>query len=108
MILIFNQLNNTEVITAVFKLAGYTYGPLLGLFSFGLLTKRAVQDRWVPLVCCLAPVITYLAVTNSVEWFDGYQIGFELLILNGLLTFLGLWLLSLGIENYKERGKAVE
>lgn len=95
-ILIFNQLNNTEVITAVFKLAGYTYGPLLGLFSFGLLTKRPVRDRWVPLVCMLGPLLTYLAVSNSVQWFGGYQIGFELLILNGLLTFLGLWLLSLG------------
>lgn len=107
-ILIFNQLNNTEVITAVFKLAGYTYGPLLGLFSFGLLTQRAVRDRWVPLVCCLAPVVTYVAVTKSVEWFGGYQIGFELLILNGLLTFLGLWLLSLGMERYREGRKVVE
>ncbi len=98
-ILIFNQLNNTEVITTVFKLAGYTYGPLLGLFSFGLLTKRPVGDRWVPLVCILAPVITYITVSNSVKWFGGYQIGFELLILNGMLTFLGLWLLSLGKVN---------
>jgi Na+/proline symporter len=95
-ILIFNQLNNTEVITAVFKLAGYTYGPLLGLFSFGLMTKRPVRDRWVPLVCMLGPLLTYLTVSNSIQWFGGYQIGFELLILNGLLTFLGLWLLSLG------------
>ncbi len=95
-ILIFNQLNNTEVITAVFKLAGYTYGPLLGLFSFGLMTKRPVRDRWVPLVCMLGPLLTYVTVSNSVQWFGGYQIGFELLILNGLLTFLGLWLLSLG------------
>lgn len=107
-ILIFNQLNNTEVITTVFKLAGYTYGPLLGLFSFGLLTKRPVRDRWVPLVCVLAPIITYMLVTNSAKWFWGYQIGFELLILNGLLTFLGLWLLSQGIERYRKGGMGGE
>jgi Na+/proline symporter len=95
-ILIFNRLNNTEVITAVFKLAGYTYGPLLGLFSFGLFLKRRVQDRLVPFVCVLAPILTYVAATNSARWLGGYEMGFELLILNGLLTFLGLWLLSLG------------
>lgn len=95
-ILIFNRLNNTEVITTVFKLAGYTYGPLLGLFSFGLFMKRQVHDRLVPFVCILAPILTYVAATNSARWLGGYEMGFELLILNGLLTFLGLWLLSLG------------
>ena len=95
-ILLFNQLNSKEVITAVFDLAGYTYGPLLGLFSFGLFLKRPVRDRYVPIVCILAPILTYLVNQNSAEWLGGYKIGFERLILNGLLTFLGLWLLSIG------------
>lgn len=107
-ILIFNRLNNTEVITTVFKLAGYTYGPLLGLFSFGLFLKRQVHDRLVPFVCILAPILTYVAATNSARWFGGYEMGFEVLILNGLLTFLGLWLLSLGSGKSGEREKLAE
>lgn len=93
-ILIFNRLNSKEVITAVFDLAGYTYGPLLGLFSFGIFTKFSVKDRMVPVVCVLAPVITYIVTSNSAEWFGGYQFGFERLLLNGGLTFLGLLFLS--------------
>jgi Na+/proline symporter len=93
-ILIFHRLNSKEVITAVFDLAGYTYGPLLGLFSFGLFLKRPVADRWVPLVCVLAPILTYVLNQHSAEWFGGYQMGFERLIYNGLITFLGLALLS--------------
>ncbi|GAA4441523.1 sodium:solute symporter [Ravibacter arvi] len=93
-IIVFNKLNSKEVITAVFDLAGYTYGPLLGLFSFGVFTKTAVKDRWVPVVCILAPILTYILSQNSVNWFNGYQIGFERLIINGLITFIGLWLLK--------------
>ena len=92
-ILIFNRLNSKEVITAVFDLAGYTYGPLLGLFSFGLFLKRPVKDRWVPLLCILAPIATYIINDNSAEWFNGYKFGFERLIINGLFVFAGLWLL---------------
>ncbi|MCE7066515.1 sodium:solute symporter [Dyadobacter sp. CY326] len=92
-ILIFNRLNSKEVITAVFDLAGYTYGPLLGLFSFGAFLKRPVKDKWVPLVCILAPVLTYVINDHSAEWFNGYKFGFERLIINGLITFIGLWLL---------------
>jgi Na+/proline symporter len=93
-ILVFNRLNSKEVITAVFDLAGYTYGPLLGLFSFGAFLKRPVKDRWVPLVCILAPVLTYIINDHSAEWFNGYKFGFERLIINGLITFIGLWLLK--------------
>ena len=93
-IIIFKQLNSKEVITAVFDIAGYTYGPLLGLFAFGLYTKRAVTDRLVPLVCVLGPVLTYVLNQNSEVWFNGYKIGFERLILNGALVFLGLLLIS--------------
>ncbi|TAE95360.1 MAG: sodium:solute symporter, partial [Runella slithyformis] len=93
-ILLFNQLNSKEVVTAVFDIAGYTYGPLLGLFAFGLYTSRQVRDRFVPFVCVLGPLLTYVLNQNSQEWFGGYKIGFERLILNGFLIFLGLWAIS--------------
>ncbi len=95
-IIAFNKLNSKEVITAVFDLAGYTYGPLLGLFSFGVLTRTGIRDKWVPAVCVAAPLFTYILNENSTYWFNGYQFGFERLIINGLITFLGLWLLSIG------------
>ncbi|MDX5348608.1 MAG: sodium:solute symporter [Hymenobacteraceae bacterium] len=94
-ILIFKAINDANVITAVFKVAGYTYGPLLGLYSFGLFLKnRKVRDNLVPVICVLSPVITYIIAYNSVEWFWGYEFGFEALILNGLLTFMGLYAIS--------------
>ena len=83
------------VIDAIFILASYTYGPLLGLFAFGLFAKSAANDRLVPAVCILSPLICFILQKNSAAWFHGYKIGFELLILNGLLTFLGLWLIRL-------------
>jgi|GEM_PF-1176 len=92
-IVLFRIINDESVITAVFTVAGYTYGPLLGLFSFGLFTKYSVKDKWVPVVAVLSPIITYFISSNSAVWFNGYIFGFELLILNGLLTFTGLLLL---------------
>jgi Na+/proline symporter len=91
-ILGFKALNKEAVINAVFTLASYTYGPLLGLFAFGLFTGRRVKDAWVPLICLISPVICYVLNANSAEWLHGYKFGFELLILNGVLTALGLWL----------------
>jgi Na+/proline symporter len=93
-ILIFRALNDQNVVSAVFDAAGYTYGPLLGLYAFGLYTQRRPQDRWVPVVCVLSPILTWVLVKNSAAWLGGYEIGFEKLIYNGLLTFLGLWLIS--------------
>ncbi len=93
-IIVFNRLNSREVITAVFDLAGYTYGPLLGLYAFGMFNKRPVRDTWVPLLCIASPLITLLINNNSVAWFNGYQFGFERLLLNGLITYAGLWALS--------------
>jgi Na+/proline symporter len=93
-ILLFRVVNNQSVVVAVFKVAGYTYGPILGLFLFGLLTKRKVRDKWVPLVAITAPVISYFISTFSKELFGGYEFGFELLIVNGLLVIIGLFLLS--------------
>ncbi|MBN2697355.1 MAG: sodium:solute symporter [Bacteroidales bacterium] len=93
-IMIFQAIHNENVITAVFTMAGYTYGPLLGLYAFGLFTGRGVKDRWVPLIAILAPLLSYLVSYFSEEILDGYRFGFELLIVNGLITFAGLMLIS--------------
>jgi len=93
-ILIFNALNDESVISAIFKVAGYTYGPLLGMYAFGLSNKRNVYDRWVPWICLLSPVLCYLLNANSKDWFAGFEFGFELLIVNGLLTYIAMWGIS--------------
>lgn len=93
-IVVFNMVNNQSVVTAVFKVAGYTYGPLLGLFAFGLGTTRIVKDKWVPLICVLSPFVTYIINIYSEQLLLGYKFGFELLIVNGFITFLGLALVS--------------
>ncbi|GAB4024534.1 sodium:solute symporter [Spirosoma koreense] len=93
-IIVFRQLNSKEVITAVFDIAGYTYGPLLGLYAFGIFSKRPVMDRFVPWICLASPVLTYIVNENSAAWFGGYQFGFERLLLNGLFTFVGLLAVS--------------
>jgi len=90
-IVVFREINNQAVISRLFTIAGYTYGPLLGLFAFGLFTKNEIKDRFVPLIALAAPVATYFIDTNSNLLFNGYNFGFELLILNGLLTYIGLW-----------------
>ena len=93
-IVLFRIINDESVVTAVFKVAGYTYGPLLGLFAFGILTKRQVKDRFVPVLGLLSPVLTYVINANSEAWLGGYKFGFELLLLNGLIMFAGLLLLT--------------
>lgn len=92
-IVIFNQINDTSVVNAVFKVAGFTYGPLLGLFAFGLLSKRGVRDKYVPVACIAAPVLSVILDYNSADWFFGYQFGFEILLVNAALTMIGLYLL---------------
>ena len=89
-IVLFRMINNDSVVTAVFRVAGYTYGPLLGLFAFGILMKNQVKDRFVPYICLLSPLLSYMISVNSKAWLGGYEFGFELLLLNGLITFLGL------------------
>lgn len=79
-----------SVIWELFKAAGYTYGPLLGLFAFGLLTKSQIIDKYVWVIAIIAPLLSYLLNMYSKELFNGYEIGFEILIINGLITFLGL------------------
>lgn len=89
-ILIFKYvIADVSVIKKLFVFAGYTYGPLLGLYSFGLFSKWKLKDKWVPLIAVLAPVLSYLISNYSKEWFD-FEFGFFILILNGLLTYLGL------------------
>ena len=93
-ILVFRAINEESIVVAVFRVAGYTYGPILGLFVFGIYSKRKVNDKWVPFVGILAPVLCYLISKYSEIIFNGYKFGFELLILNGLITILGLFLFS--------------
>ena len=90
-ILLFRLLNSTSVIDAIYILCSYTYGPLLGLFTFGLLTKRQTNDRYVPYICVASPLLCF-AIDTLTNQLTGYRFGYELLMLNGLLTFLGLWL----------------
>ena len=87
-------LNNTSVIDAVYTLVSYTYGPILGMFAFGILTRRPVRDRYTPLVALLSPALCYVLQANSERWFGGYSFSYELLIVNALFTFIGLWILG--------------
>jgi Na+/proline symporter len=93
-ILIFNSLNNKAVIDELFTIAGYTYGPLLGLYSFGLFTKRKVNDRITPYIAIISPLICIFLNAFSEELFSGYKFGFEMILVNGFLTYAGLWLFS--------------
>lgn len=93
-IVIFREINRRSVIDAVLNIAGYTYGPLLGLFSFGIFTKRIVNDKLVPVICLASPALSYILSRNSEAWLGGYQIGLEVVLINGLITFAGLWLVS--------------
>jgi Na+/proline symporter len=89
-IIIFRYINNKAIIDKLFTIAGYTYGPLLGFFSFGLFTKWKVKDRFIPFIAIFSPVICYIISCQSAKWFYGYSFGFELLIINGFITFLGM------------------
>lgn len=94
-IMLIYTLNSDSVVSLIFKIAAYTYGPLLGLYAFGLFVKsKTVREGWVPLVCLLAPMLTYVVSDNAAAWFGAYQFAEELIILNGGLTFLGLLLIS--------------
>ena len=100
-ILLFHAFNSTSLIDAIYTIVSYTYGPLLGLFAFGLFTKRQVRDRLVPLVCVASPFVCYGVDTLAQSLWD-YHFGYELLMLNGLLTFLGLLGLSRKAEGTSE------
>lgn len=89
-ILIFQSINDQSVITSIFVAAGYTYGPLLGLFAFGIFTKWDVKDKYVPMISVVSPLLSYLVNLNSEALLGGYKFGFEILILNGVIMFIGL------------------
>ena len=93
-IVVFKYTLDQSVIAGLFTLAGYTYGPLLGLFTFGLLTKKQVNDKAVPYVAITAPILTFFINKYSQQLFSGYQFGYELLLINGLFTYMGLWMIQ--------------
>lgn len=92
-IILFKQINSTSVIDAIYIICSYTYGPLLGIFGFGIFTKRRANDQVTPYIAILSPIICY-----AIDWYSshhlGYKLGYELLMLNGLITFSGLYLFS--------------
>jgi Na+/proline symporter len=92
-ILVFQAMQQDAIINTILMLAGFTYGPLLGLFAMGITTQRNVNDRWIPLICIIAPVTTWLIQTQAPDYLGGYQIGSELLVINGGITLMGLWLI---------------
>ena len=95
MIYLFSIVGSGSVINAVYVVASYTYGPLIGLYFFGLYTKIRPRDRFVPFICLLSPILCFILSTHSEEWFNGYKIGYELLLINGGITALGLYLSSI-------------
>jgi Na+/proline symporter len=94
LVMVFKWADNPSMIGLILKLAAFTYGPLLGLFAFGILSKRAVNDSLVPWIAITAPIICYVIDVNQSVLFGSYQIGLELLIVNGALTYFGLWATS--------------
>ena len=102
-IMVIYWMNSDSVVSLIFKIAAFTYGPLLGLYAFGLFVKtKTVHNRWVPLVCIVAPALTFLLSTYSTALFGDYQFAEELIIINGGLTFLGLLLISKPAEGNTE------
>ena len=95
-ILAFNLLNDKSVINQLFKVAGYTYGPLLGLFAFGYFTKFKIHDKLAPIICLMSPVLSFYLDVNSKQLFNGFEFGFLILLANGLITFIGLLIISNG------------
>lgn len=92
-IVLFRELNNSSIVSVVFKAVGYTYGPILGLFAFGLTTRYQIKQKLLPYICFLSPVISYIINCYSEQFLGGYRFGFEILLLNGLLCFVGLFLI---------------
>ena len=93
-VMMFKWINDPSMIGLILKVATFTYGPLLGLFTFGILVKRTVSDKWVPYVCIASPVICFVLDKYQKVLFGSFEVGLELLIINGLITFTGLWFIS--------------
>jgi hypothetical protein len=94
MVMAFKWIDNKSTIDLLLKIASYTYGPLLGLFAFGILTKRSINNTLVPVICVLAPILCLVLDYFQAQLFGDFRIGQELLIINGGITFIGLWLIS--------------
>ena len=105
-ILAFKAINNRSVIDAIYMIASYTYGPLLGLFVFGLFTKKHPRDKFVPYICIVSPLLCFLT-DYLVKQHTGYAFGYEMLMLNGAITFGGLWLSSIGNGQLTIRKKSI-
>ena len=97
-IVIFRYVLEDNVINSLLQVASYTYGPLLGLFAFGIFTKHPVKDQHVWWIAILSVILTYIINSNATQWLYGYVFGFELLALNGLITFIGLMLIKKKIK----------
>lgn len=104
-ILILNAISNDAVINLIFKIAGYTYGPLLGLFTFGLFTRLNLRDRFVPAVCVAAPLLTFIIEISCRQWLD---VGFLTILINGLITAFGLWVISYRVTGEDDAGYAMK
>ncbi|HZZ74753.1 MAG TPA: sodium:solute symporter, partial [Puia sp.] len=93
-VLVYKWISSDSMIGIILKVATYTYGPLLGLFSFSILTRRKLVDKWVPLVCILSPICCFILDKYQEYIFGKFHIGLELLLINGIFTFLGLFFIS--------------
>lgn len=105
-IILFRELNNSSVVNTLLKAVGYTYGPILALFTFGLVTRYQVKPRLLPVVCLLSPVISYIINCNSEQWLWGYRFGFEILLLNGLICFVGLGMIKVKGKKWRLKAKS--
>ena len=104
-ILIFRWVDRGAVVTAILKMAGYTYGPLLGLFTLGLITRRKLSDRYVPWICCASPLVCLFLEQKAPDWWNGYRFGFELILVNAAMTGFTLWLFSLKTAGNSSNGQ---
>jgi Na+/proline symporter len=94
LIMVFNWINNESVLYAFIRTSGFIYGPLVGLFGFGIYSKRTVPDKWIPLVCILSPAMAVVLDLNAEKWFNGFSFGYDILLVNSLIALIGLFLLS--------------
>ncbi len=94
LIMIFSKVNNESVLYAFIRTSGFIYGPLVGLFGFGLYSKRVVPDKWIPVICLMAPLLSVILDQNSAKWFNGYEFGYGILVVNSLISLIGLFILS--------------
>lgn len=105
-ILIFNAINNESVLYAFIRASGFIYGPLVGLFAFGIYSKKVVYDRWIPLVAIFAPIASVFLDFNSEKWFNGFQFGYSILIVNSLIAWAGLYFLSFLTKQEKNSSRS--